>query len=76
MQRAIKIVLEKIEEPRGEFVLIIEGAKNTEENKNPLTLEEHYNLYEKQGLDKKEIIKKIAQDRNVHKSEIYKYFLE
>lgn len=28
------------------------------------------------GFDKKEIIKKIAKDRNVNKNEIYMYFLE
>ena len=32
--------------------------------------------YEKQGLDKKEIIKKIAKDRNLTKNEIYQYFLK
>ena len=31
--------------------------------------------YEKQGLDKKEIIKKIAKDRNVNKNEIYMKFI-
>ena len=34
-----------------------------------------YNLYEKQGLNKKEIIKQIAKDRNVPKNEIYQQFL-
>ena len=43
---------------------------------NNLSLEEHYNVYEKQGLDKKEIIKKIAKDRGVNKNEIYQYFLK
>ena len=40
------------------------------------SLEEHYSYYEKQGLDKKEIIKKIAKDRNVNKNEIYQKFVE
>ena len=43
--------------------------------KNNLSLEEHYKYYEKQGLDKKEIIKKIAKDRNVNKNEIYMKFI-
>ena len=42
---------------------------------NNLTLEEHFEFYKKQGLDKKEIIKKIAKDRNVSKNEIYQYFI-
>ena len=45
------------------------------QNLNDLTLEEHYKYYEKKGLDKKEIIKKIAKDRNVNKNEIYKKFI-
>ena len=45
-------------------------------NSNNLSLEEHYNLYEKQGLEKKEIIKKIAKDRNVNKNEIYQKFIK
>ena len=40
-----------------------------------LSLEEHYNFYEKQGLSKNEIIKKIAKDKNVSKNEIYKNFI-
>lgn len=62
---------------KGEMVLLIEGAKEikSENNLNFLTLEEHYKYYEKQGLEKKEIIKKMAKDRNVTKNEIYKYFI-
>lgn len=41
-----------------------------------MTLQEHYLFYEKLGLDKKEIIKQIAKDRNVPKNEIYQKFLE
>ena len=69
----------KISNIKGEFVLVIEGNKdeNSEQNElNSMTLEEHYRYYEKKGLNKKEIIKAIAKDRNVNKNEIYKYFLE
>lgn len=70
-------ILKKAENLKGEIVLIIEG-NGKEERKNNfenLTLEEHYELYKKQGFEKKEIIKKIAKDRNVSKNEIYQYFL-
>ena len=63
---------------KGEMILIIEGnkkEKNHENELNFLSLEEHYNYYENQGFDKKEIIKKIAKDRNVNKNEIYMKFL-
>ena len=69
-------IIKKSENLKGEIVLIIEGNNEIEENSlNNLSLEEHYNFYEKQGLEKKEIIKKIAKDRNVNKNEIYKLFL-
>ena len=72
-------LLEKIENPKGEFVILIEKSENLELNNidflNNLSLEEHYNFYEKQGLSKNEIIKKIAKDRNVTKNEIYQKFI-
>ena len=43
---------------------------------NNLTLETHYEYYEKQGFSKKDVIKKIAKDRGVNKNEIYKYFIK
>ena len=69
--------MEKCKEPKGEFVLVLdlnENVENREEEENQ-TLEEQYDFYEKQGFTKKEIIKKIAKDRNVPKNEIYQYFL-
>ncbi len=73
----INEILEKSEELKGEIILIIEGKNIIQEENilNNLSLEEHYKYYEKQGLDKKEIIKKIAKDRNVNKNEIYQKFL-
>ena len=71
-------ILEKEQELRGEFVIIGEGTEKKEEEKeflNSLTLEEHYKYYLNKNLDKKEIIKKIAKDRNKNKNEIYQYFI-
>ncbi len=72
-------LLEKIDNPKGEFVILIEKSNILETNSldflNNLSLEEHYNLYSKQGLNKNEIIKKIAKDRNVKKNEIYQKFI-
>ena len=74
----INEIIEKSENLKGEMILLIEGSNeiNCENILNNLSLEEHYNVYEKQGLDKKEIIKKIAKDRGVNKNEIYQYFLK
>ena len=69
-------ILEKVNNLRGEMVLIIEGNHKEKENDLcHLTIEEHYKYYGEQGLEKKEIIKKIAKDRNVNKNEIYKLFI-
>ena len=75
----IKAVQEKLTSPKGEYVIIIDKNNLLDENEeneiNKLTLKEHYNYYEKLGLDKKEIIKKIAKDRGVPKNEIYQKFI-
>lgn len=70
----------QIKEPKGEYVILIDKAEKTQneiqkEELNNLSIEEHYNYYEKIGLDKKEIIKQIAKDRNVSKNDIYQKFL-
>ena len=74
-------ILDRIDEVKGEFVILIEG--NSESKKdieladlNNKSLEEHYEFYSAQGFEKKEIIKKIAKDRNLSKNEIYQYFLD
>jgi len=66
---------------KGEMVIVVQGAEKSEddiekENRNNMSLEEHYKFYENQGLEKKDIIKKIAKDRGVQKNEIYKEFIE
>lgn len=77
----ISEILEANMEPKGEYIIIIDGAKQTEqeieiENLNKLPIQEHYAYYEKKGLDKKEIIKHVAKDRGVSKNEIYKCFVK
>ena len=73
-------VLEKVQTPKGEFVIVMEGNSRDVKNEkqrflNTLSLEEHYEYYKKQNYDKKEIIKKIAKDRDTNKNEIYQYFI-
>ena len=75
----ISDLIEKFNEPRGEFVIILDLNNIQNEEKidfNNISLEDHYKYYEKSGFDKKEIIKQIAKDRNVPKNEIYKKFLK
>ncbi|MBE5730556.1 MAG: 16S rRNA (cytidine(1402)-2'-O)-methyltransferase [Clostridiales bacterium] len=54
---------------KGEFVLVVEGAP--ERDYSELSVLEHYEMYVRNGLNKKDAIKKVASDRNVSKSEIY-----
>lgn len=63
-------------EARGEYVLIIEGAKSTGEDffKN-MTVEEHVAFYEKQGLSRMDAIKACAKDLRVPKNTVYKQLL-
>ena len=75
-----KDIIDSIKEPKGEYVILIEGNKKQEETQadilNKLPLDKHYEYYGNKGLDKKEIIKKIAKDKGVPKNEIYKQFLD
>ena len=73
----IEEMIKKAEGLKGEIVLIIEGSQEIEikDNFEELSLEEHYQLYEQQGMEKKEIIKKIAKDRKLSKNEIYQKFI-
>ena len=59
----------------GELVLIIEGNKEVE-NYDNLTIEEHINLYIKDGLKPMDAIKKVAADRNLKKSIVYDEYLK
>ena len=77
----ISTIIEQIVDTKGEFVIIVEGNNISKKDKeildlNELTLEDHYKYYENTGISKKEIIKKIAKDRNVNKNEIYQYFID
>ncbi len=62
-------------EPKGEFVLLVEGGCAVNDNLN-LSEKEHIELYIAQGYDKKEALKKVAKERGVSKSSLYKYTIE
>ena len=68
-------------EPRGEFVLVIEGKKIKELKKekeasfNEMDINEHMKLYMDKGMDKKEAMKAVAVDRGIPKREVYKMLL-
>ena len=65
-----------IEEPRGEFVILVEGATEVEETGFGLTEKEHIDLYISRGMTKKEAIKQVAKERGISKNALYKYTIE
>lgn len=64
-------------EPRGEYVIVIEGKsrqeiiKEEQDSWKEMTVEEHLEYYINNGVDKKEALKLVAKDRGVSKREIY-----
>jgi 16S rRNA (cytidine1402-2'-O)-methyltransferase len=72
------IELYKTKKPLGEYVIVVEGKSREEieterqsqfEN---MGVEEHIRMYMESGMDKKDAIKRVAKDRNLPKSEVYK----
>jgi 16S rRNA (cytidine1402-2'-O)-methyltransferase len=77
IKEAIQYFIEK--KPRGEFVLVLEG-KNLEDIKEEkkeawinLSIEEHILKYINDGINKKDAIKLVAKERELPKSEVYKF---
>jgi len=71
------IAFYSVNEPRGEYVLIVEGfsgeiIKDSVQALLSLTPEEHVKAYENDGLARMDAIKKAAKDRGMSKSELYK----
>lgn len=72
----------EVNEPRGEYVLIIAGRSREEMKKEEqagweaLSLEEHMAHYESQGIDRREAMKRVAKDRGGSKRDIYQALLK
>lgn len=68
-------ILEVVDSIKGEMVVIMEGNSNPIEEHiielNELTIEEHYKHYIDSGIDHKEALKKVANDRHISKKEVY-----
>lgn len=72
------LLLNLPEEIKGEYIILLD-LNNTYQETNKIEnmeIKEQYVYYEKNGLDKKEIIKQIAKNKNVSKNEIYQLFLD
>ncbi len=60
-------------EPRGEFVIVVEGSKKKENTSDysDLTIEEHVRRYIEQGYGRMDAMKLAAKDRGISKRDIY-----
>lgn len=67
----ISEVMNMLTEIKGEFVIVVEGNKDVV-SFDDITIKEHVNMYMEDGLTEKEAIKKVAKERNMSKSDIYK----
>lgn len=74
--------LYETEEPRGEYVLVLEGRSLADKKQETIrswqeiSIEEHMKFYENGGSTRKEAMKAVAEDRGLSKREIYRYLLE
>ena len=72
----------KTHDPKGEYVLILEGKPENQvlqeqaEVWQDYTFLEHLAVYTDQGMQKKEAMKQMAKDRQMHKREIYSRILD
>ena len=71
----------KDNEPRGEYVLVVEGKALREveaearEQWESVSLEDHMAIYTGQGFPKKEAMKLVAKDRGMTKRDVYQALL-
>lgn len=83
LQFTLKTALEYYDEnePKGEFVLIIDGltheeiVKEEQSRFEEMSIEEHMAIYESKGIAKKEAMKLVAKDRGISKRDVYQALL-
>ena len=74
------IALYEQKEPRGEYVLVIEGTSETTASEGAfwqnMTVPEHVQFHVDAGMSQKDAIKTAARERGVHKNEVYSQIVE
>lgn len=69
------------QEPKGEFVLVMEGRAETDLEKEQqghwesISIEDHMLIYSKKGFDRKEAMKAVAKDRGISKRDVYQILM-
>lgn len=72
---SIDEVLSELNEPKGEFVIVVDGNKDIE-NYDDIDIIDHINLLIKKGIRDKDAIKEVSKLHNIPKNEVYKMYLE
>lgn len=69
-------------DPKGECVIVMEGRSRQEMKEEAqksweeMSIPDHVDMYEQQGMDRKEAMKRAAKDRGMSKREVYAALLE
>lgn len=67
---------------KGEIVLVVSGKSEKEISQEKqeiwadINIKDHIKIYINRGLSKKESVKRVAKDRNLPRSEVYKYSID
>lgn len=70
----ISEIIEICDTLKGEMVIVVEGNNEVIEKTFDLSINEQVILYIEEGMSSKEAIKKVAKERDVPKSEVYKMY--
>lgn len=76
------VIKYETEEPRGEFVLVIDGKSEAEISEaeraqwDDMSIAEHVDMYISGGMEKMEAMKQVAKDRDIGKRDVYKEYNE
>ncbi|MBD5548793.1 MAG: 16S rRNA (cytidine(1402)-2'-O)-methyltransferase [Lachnospiraceae bacterium] len=68
-------------EPKGEYVIVIEGIdrsrliRDEQIEWEKISIEDHMEIYENQGIERKEAMKKVASDRGISKRDVYQFLI-
>ncbi|MDO4321674.1 MAG: 16S rRNA (cytidine(1402)-2'-O)-methyltransferase [Lachnospiraceae bacterium] len=71
-----------VQDPKGECVIVLEGRSREEMRQEEqsqwaqMNINDHVELYERQGMSRKEAMKQAAKDRGLAKREVYAMLLE
>lgn len=69
------------QEPKGECVVVIEGKSISEMREElvksweEMSIEEHMEHYENQGIPQKEAMRMVGKDRGISKRDVYQYLM-